>query len=504
MTVFSLDEWLAIDGPAKSAPEVVICGAGAAGLAMAVDLARRGRRVLVFEAGPKEPPIDWMARNRGAATRRAHRGLVEGRMRAFGGTTRLWGGQLVPFDEADFYAEPHIGKPGWPIEYPEFAEWVQRAYDLLGVEPPSRDTAALWSRITGREPRLKHDIIVGMNIWLQQPDFTKIFAKYLEGSVNPQIVTDAQLRNLEFSAPGVVKSLQLRKPDAGSVVIEAPQVVLAMGTLEISRQLLAIAATRPNCGFSKNKNLGRWFIDHAHVLCGKIESQRRKQLANLFDDIYVNKRKFSVKMRASASLRRCEGIGNVAATLNVPVGPRAIAADFIGLVKRVAGGDGRKLGTAIRDGVKLGTILLPIAWRFLIKRRSASLIGRDIYLGLELEQLPNESSYVSLNPAFPPEEAPIQLHWDLGEHEMRSAQVMSAKVAEAFEEAGYGRIEIDPLLLMGNRKWLDGCHDSFHQMGGARMAGDADNGVVTADCRVFGTENLYVAGPRRVPLWQFR
>jgi hypothetical protein len=74
-------------------------------------------------------------------------------------------------------------------------------------------------------------------------------------------------------------------------------------------------------------------------------------------------------------------------------------------------------------------VLLPVAWRYVVSRRSSTILGREVWLGLELEQLPGEQSWIGLDPDFPPETAPVLLHWDFGEKEMRSAQVMAREVA---------------------------------------------------------------------------
>jgi choline dehydrogenase-like flavoprotein len=40
---------------------------------------------------------------------------------------------------------------------------------------------------------------------------------------------------------------------------------------------------------------------------------------------------------------------------------------------------------------------------------------------------------------------------------------------------------------------------NYHQMGGTRMSSDPATGVVDADCRVHGYDNLYVAGSSVFP-----
>jgi choline dehydrogenase-like flavoprotein len=470
-------------------------------MATALHLARRGRRVLLLEAGPREPPVDWQDHNEGRNIGRDHQGLKAGRLQALGGTTRLWGGQLVPFDRMDFEPDELVGKPGWPVAYDEFTQWLEVAYEFLSVEKQARNTAALWTKATRLHQPFGEDIVIGMNVWLPQPDFTKLFGLELNGLKNLVVLTDAPVHSLRFSErklAGVV----VRCSDGRYREFNGSFVVLANGTFEISRLLLSTAATDPKCGFADNKHIGRWFVDHIHGLCGRISGSKISNIGEIFDNIYFRHRKYNVKMRIGGMLRARHGLANVAATINAPTGLRLMLNDLATFLRRLLKGDSAGVAPALSQSIGLGRILLPIAWRYLVKRRS-TIIGREVWLGLELEQVPSERSFLALDPNFPPAESPIVLHWDYGEVEMRTAQKMAQVVAAQFSRAGYGTVELDPDLLAGDAAWFDRCHDSYHQMGGARMAASSDQGVVDADCRVFGTENLYLAGAAVFPSGSF-
>src|SRR3982751_4694755 len=101
--------------PARSQhSDVVVVGAGAVGLVLGITLARAGRRVTLLEAGPSKPASDFRMRNKGTSTGRPFRGLRDGRMKAVGGTTKLWGGQLAELSRADF-DRPRNGVRIWPV-----------------------------------------------------------------------------------------------------------------------------------------------------------------------------------------------------------------------------------------------------------------------------------------------------------------------------------------------------------------------------------------------------
>ncbi|MGC1508320.1 FAD-binding protein, partial [Ketobacter sp.] len=83
--------------------EIVIVGAGAAGIPMALDFAEAGFSVLLLESGESDQSDDMQALYSGTVTDRAlHNPPETYRQRRLGGTTAIWGGRCVPFDPIDF------------------------------------------------------------------------------------------------------------------------------------------------------------------------------------------------------------------------------------------------------------------------------------------------------------------------------------------------------------------------------------------------------------------
>jgi hypothetical protein len=75
--------------------DIAIIGAGAVGLVLGVTLARRGIDVVLCECGSQSLEVASQDLNRAVLSGRPHLGISEGRARVLGGTTTLWGGQLL-------------------------------------------------------------------------------------------------------------------------------------------------------------------------------------------------------------------------------------------------------------------------------------------------------------------------------------------------------------------------------------------------------------------------
>lgn len=479
---------------------ILIVGGGAVGLAMAASLARRGVAVTVLEGGPPEPPADFESRNRGPSRRRPYGSQVAGRMKALGGTTRLWGGQLVPFGRADIDALDEAGRRRWPISADEFVRWIGEAYECLGVPVEARDTMGLWRKATGRDPALGHGLTAHMNVWLGQPDFTRLFAAEIAGPL-VRVVTGAEVRRLTFGADGRVEAVEVAMAGGDIRSFRAGEVVLAGGTLEIVRLLLRMAATDPACPFRGNAHIGHWFMDHLHGVVGTLEDIDRRAVARLFDTLYVDGRKYNVKVRREDGEQRA-GQANIAMTLNAAMTLGDMRRDGMALARRLFSGPGGFV-RSVREGVGMARVIAPVAWRYIVRKRAATLMDKGLVIGVELEQLPTEKSYLFLDPAAAPEEAAIGVAWDFDGRELASLAEMAERFVAVFAENGLGRVVLDPAVPARDPALFDRFSDAAHQMGGARMADSPDRGVTDSECRVFGASNLSIAGAAVFPSGSF-
>src|SRR4051812_21093393 len=82
--------------------DVVIIGAGAAGILLSVQLSRKGKRILLIESGHFTEDDKRQVLNNVDQTGKILEAAVSGRKRAIGGTTIAWGGQSLPFSSIDF------------------------------------------------------------------------------------------------------------------------------------------------------------------------------------------------------------------------------------------------------------------------------------------------------------------------------------------------------------------------------------------------------------------
>ena len=91
------------------AAQVVIVGAGPAGIVTALEVADQGIDVLLIESGQWKPPSQLDNRFEPELTGPARHAVVPNAVRRqVGGTSVIWGGRCVPFDRVDFDRRPFV------------------------------------------------------------------------------------------------------------------------------------------------------------------------------------------------------------------------------------------------------------------------------------------------------------------------------------------------------------------------------------------------------------
>jgi choline dehydrogenase-like flavoprotein len=111
---------------------------------------------------------------------------------------------------------------------------------------------------------------------------------------------------------------------------------------------------------------------------------------------------------------------------------------------------------------------------------------------INMEQRPDPANRIVLgqsNDAFGVPRA--ELHWQWRADEQRALELLRNLIADALQSSGWGTVEV--------RAQSRPDPNAHHHAGTTRMHVDPRKGVVDADCRVHGTDNLYVAGASVFP-----
>ena len=185
--------------------DVAVVGAGAAGISLAVSLAKRGQQVLLLESGGPKMNAATQDLYKGSVSDEAHHGpLHQYRKRVLGGTTIAWGGRCSPFDEIDFEERPYIDGGGWPITLEDLQPFYREAHAYCDLGKYEYDAATAIGERTELLPGFASSDVLQDRIWrFSLPtNFGKKYTGFLKDSTRVTVVTHANVTHIQLDEHG--------------------------------------------------------------------------------------------------------------------------------------------------------------------------------------------------------------------------------------------------------------------------------------------------------------
>lgn len=476
-----------------------IVGAGAAGILLAVELARLGKHVVLLESGGPEVEAPTQDLYRSEVTEsHEHRGVHIGRFRVHGGTTRKWGGQILELDEIDFSRRDWVDGSGWPISKAELRPFYERALELEGLSGVTRDDTAVW-RALGKASPVLPQMQPYFSRWCPEPDFSRLHRQQLEG---PAITVWLHANVVEtVEEDGRVRAVRCRTLGGQEAIFHADDSIFCLGAIESVRFFL-----QPRAGglpWNASGLLGRHFQDHIDCNAAAVEITDRRRFHDVFDNVYLNGYKYHSKMRLQPSVERERETLNVAATMYFVSGLDETLDRTKTTAKKLLRG---RVGEVSAGEVLRLTRNLPLlaaqTTRYGLAHRAYNPPSAQVWLRVHCEQEPTSESSLSLaDERDALGMLRTRLDWRISERECGTIQEFVRQAERALE--GMASLTPDADLMSGDAAFVARCDDSNHHMGGMRMAASAREGVVDLDLRLHGTRNCYVCSGAVFPTGGF-
>ena len=249
--------------------DLCIVGAGAAGIAMALQFIDTKLEVLVLESGGEGAEPDAQALYEGTvADERLHSPPHRYRERRFGGTTTIWGGRCMPFDAIDFEARSYVPSSGWPFDYQSLLPYYERANRVCEAGEFSYSAEqALGDRDRPIIEGFEGDYFTSNTLerFSCPTDFGARYGHKLRAAKNITVLLHANVTNVQLRADGHrVESLEIQTLGGKRLRACSSHFVLAAGGLEVC----APAARKPRCAAPGNRQRARFGRPLLHVSSG--------------------------------------------------------------------------------------------------------------------------------------------------------------------------------------------------------------------------------------------
>jgi len=457
---------------------VCIVGGGLAGGIVGSVLAAKGHAVTLVELG--DAPVPLLPSNESWQPVQIKTPFTRGS--GVGGTSNFWHGGLTIFDKTDVEGIPGYREHGATIAYHQLREYYARAVALFGgrEQPYSLDTIEA-SPVASLEGfgNFGEEFRPKALLYPDEPFSTLPLIERASKLHGLRVVPNVEVKRVVSSAHrriGYAEGVDVKS--GAQRTFPAEVFVLSAGGLGSPKILLRSA---DHCPAVARVPVGRFITDHPTGFVFKARLRRRMKLGPLFGLSHKG-----YKLRYGFALREnrlpLADFRNHILYLRPALSMKDPSTyDF--LKRKLVSYRGRALG--------------PLDFVYLLRHADLLFDAVNFKYGLS-----HSSRYVSglvFAEQFPDKEARMsaldngrfRIGWNFSEQDGQSLEKFIAVFSRAYShlfEAFHVFANISARL-----------DSAAHHSGGCRMASSPADGVVDADLRVFGTENLFVADGSAIP-----
>ncbi|WP_265502892.1 FAD-dependent oxidoreductase [Paracoccus beibuensis] len=445
--------------------KVCIIGAGAAGITLALRLARSGLSVALLEGGDLEMTERSQTLYEGASEGYAE--LDISRLRYFGGTTNHWTGYCRRPGPSDFAIRPWLPETGWPIKVESVDPYLEEAARI--VEVASQFDVASWTNRLETNPLNITSADLQQEVSLVGPPvrFGEKYRSEIEATPEITCLTGANVVEIEANASGDrVSAVRVRSYDGKEFQITADYVVLACGGIENARLLLNSDSRIPGGLGNSSGTVGCFFADHAIVRAG--QAFISPAASGIFQrPVWTTEDGNTLvpHLIATPEAAATAGVGRCALRANRRNPGQRSFTD--------------RLFSKVSDYLPFGDDAEPEEYELLAFAEPIPNINNRMTLSDERDAMGMRK---------------INLIYQPHELEMQAVEHVVKLFGAALGAAGIGRAQIDTAPF--EERFFDW---GYHHYGTTRMSADHTSGVVDADLKVHGLDNLYIAGTSVYP-----
>ena len=477
--------------------DVCIIGAGPAGISIAREFANSTTKVVVLESGGLWLEEDIEALNTLIVSGHTYP-PAGSRLRLFGGTANHWGGHCAPMTEGSLKKRDWIEYSGWPFGIEELNPYYKRAHEVIEIGPYDYRCEPTAERLGLNLFPFDPQVVKSQLSRYHAQNFGPRYAEELDAAPNITVFLYATATSINLDEhKRSVSDVEVATLAGNRFEVRGKVFIVAAGGIENARLLLLSDRDMARGLGNQNDLVGRFFMDHIAYDNGLILPSNQDLEA----------------VRFYAQENYLEGDYDVRGhlILSDPILEKLRIAEYR---VELQTGFSRRYFSSVRSSAKVRRFLLSLDVEFVsledvlaivkdlgspIKYMAGDFGAPFVYGFLNhVEQTPNPDSRVTLsNERDALGQRMTKLHWDVRKVDIEGIVKSQKVIAREVGRSEIGRMnvyipdEIDAIP--------PGVRAVKHHMGTTRMNPDPKMGVVDANCRIHGIENIFIAGSSVFP-----
>jgi len=496
-----------VEKPFSAKSTVCIAGGGIAGLVLATALADAGIDVHLLEAGGREIEGRSQSIYDAEMASTKHAGTSEGRFRVFGGTSTRWGGQILPYTDDVFLPPVALSTHQWPVTAAALRPFYRRVEELLGINNLSFDAEVLetWNAVLPSWLKTNQNLALRFSKWapFSRRNLAQTLGIKAIRSGRISVFLHANVTECLLSPDGMsIEAFLVRNYRGTRFRFVGQQYVMATGTIETSRLLLASSSVCPRGVGNCHGQVGRMFHDHVSAPVATVNGKARSQLLTWLGPYFSRGTTHTGRFEATAELRRQYALPAIMAHLTIEEPEESgivIARDLFRSIQRgntfsVIRGKYRRLPAASLQIVRLG-------YHARINHRRVVSPQATVTLRVDCEQSVRSENRIRLS-EYAKDALGIPkaiVDWRVSQCEIQSMRRYAQFLHRELNRRGLAAIDWHPGALRLRSDDFPSIRDTNHPMGGTMMGHDPRQSVVDDNLRVHGVDNLYIASCSTFP-----
>jgi hypothetical protein len=264
--------------------KICIIGGGTVGLFLAKKLSEKKIHTIIVEEGKE---IQTKKTNTKYNHTKSSELLLEQYTKKYsglGGTSKVWGGQMIPFQKSDIQERNYIGVKSWNIKYEEISKYfniISKSLKLKFLEQ------AYIKKKTKNYNLKKTNFDLRFSVFLKNKvkNFYNLFNKDLKDS-QINIYTNAQVIKINNFNNSTVKNIIAKSSNGNLLKINADIVVICCGAIESTKLLLNYNKQNNNFITNQKIPLGHFLCEQLQCISAKIIIKNWKKFVLYFSPIY--------------------------------------------------------------------------------------------------------------------------------------------------------------------------------------------------------------------------
>ena len=483
--------------------QICIVGAGTAGIFLGQELSRLGLHSVLLELGDRTICMPSERDEKCLQVGIPYKGAELGRGFGLGGTSTLWGGQMIPLSPSDMEERPTLFLDAWPITYSDISPYFQQVKQRLGLNAADDDRAFNQKYFPDLDNFSDHfQLRVAEWINFKNRNFSQAFTNELNNDPKIEVWLNSVVTKLEINDQIDKKNIsfvEAKSSNGKTLIVQAKYIIICAGALESTRLILSLDESSDGLITSMQSPVGRYFADHLSITGGKIKCldwyQYNSQIAPVFSGGLMRSPRLELSSSSQQDYKLTSAFIHFTFITSGNTGFDLIR----NLLRKQQGEQIKSNFSAIPISQIIQDTCSIALWRGIFQRLWIPRQS-DLFLQVDLEQLPNWNSRISLSDEFDSfGRKKLIIDWQITPDDIRAFKTVANLAKEAWESSFLNNFANLELTLTQDLENLESIYDVYHPTGPLRMGSNPQNSVVDANLKLWALENCFISSTAVFP-----